>query len=95
VDLDLGFEEGRQFGRGMSGGQARDDQRREYDAGRGGYSALYRQKATQNDDEEEEEVEENEDERGGERKRGRGEDEEEEEDKNDQLLKQTKVNPDE
>ncbi|KXS09183.1 RNA-binding domain-containing protein [Gonapodya prolifera JEL478] len=37
TDLDLGFEEGRQFGRGKSGGQVRDEYRNDYDAGRGGY----------------------------------------------------------
>jgi len=30
ADLDIGFEEGRQFGRGTSGGQARYDRRREF-----------------------------------------------------------------
>ena len=37
VDLDAGFREGRQFGRGQSGGQVRDELRLDYDAGRGGY----------------------------------------------------------
>lgn len=36
-DLDPGFAEGRQFGRGKSGGQVRDEYREEYDAGRGGW----------------------------------------------------------
>ncbi|ORX58807.1 RNA-binding domain-containing protein [Hesseltinella vesiculosa] len=36
-DLDPGFREGRQFGRGRSGGQVRDEYRNEYDAGRGGW----------------------------------------------------------
>jgi len=35
-DLDLGYKEGRQFGRGKSGGQVRDEHRQDYDAGRGG-----------------------------------------------------------
>lgn len=37
--MDGGFKEGRQFGRGLSGGQVRDDRRSkdEYDPGRGGY----------------------------------------------------------
>ncbi|KAI8812048.1 cap-binding protein CBP20 [Cladochytrium replicatum] len=39
VDLDVGFEDGRQFGRGMSGGQVRDEFRTEFDAGRGGWGA--------------------------------------------------------
>jgi nuclear cap-binding protein subunit 2 len=37
VDLDPGFEEGRQYGRGVSGGQVRDEYRDDYDPGRGGY----------------------------------------------------------
>ncbi|KAI9799950.1 MAG: Nuclear cap-binding protein subunit 2 [Sarcosagium campestre] len=37
TDLDPGFQEGRQYGRGKSGGQVRDEYRDEYDAGRGGY----------------------------------------------------------
>ena len=38
-ELDGGFKEGRQFGRGSSGGQVRDDRRgvTDYDEGRGGY----------------------------------------------------------
>lgn len=39
VDLDAGFVEGRQFGRGKSGGQVRDEFRVDYDAGRGGWGA--------------------------------------------------------
>ncbi|KKF95672.1 Nuclear cap-binding protein subunit 2 [Ceratocystis fimbriata CBS 114723] len=35
-DLDPGFEEGRQFGRGKSGGQVRDEYRDDFDEGRGG-----------------------------------------------------------
>jgi nuclear cap-binding protein subunit 2 len=39
ADLDPGFEEGRQYGRSRhSGGQRRDDFRKEYDAGRGGWA---------------------------------------------------------
>lgn len=37
VDLDAGFIEGRQFGRGKSGGQVRDEFRVDYDPGRGGW----------------------------------------------------------
>lgn len=37
IDRDPGFVEGRQFGRGKSGGQRRDEFRDEFDAGRGGY----------------------------------------------------------
>ncbi|TMW68139.1 hypothetical protein Poli38472_007811 [Pythium oligandrum] len=38
-EMDGGFKEGRQFGRGASGGQVRDDRRSrdDYDPGRGGY----------------------------------------------------------
>ena len=35
IDLDPGYQEGRQFGRGKSGGQVRDEFRQEYDSGRG------------------------------------------------------------
>ncbi|KAF2104199.1 small subunit of nuclear cap-binding protein complex [Rhizodiscina lignyota] len=37
TDLDEGFAEGRQYGRGKSGGQVRDEYRQEFDPGRGGY----------------------------------------------------------
>lgn len=37
IDLDPGFEEGRQFGRGKSGGQVSDEMRFEFDASRGGF----------------------------------------------------------
>ncbi|EXJ54494.1 hypothetical protein A1O7_09834 [Cladophialophora yegresii CBS 114405] len=37
TDLDAGFQEGRQYGRGKSGGQVRDEYRDEFDPGRGGY----------------------------------------------------------
>lgn len=36
-DLDPGYKDGRQYGRGRSGGQVRDEYRQEYDAGRGGW----------------------------------------------------------
>lgn len=36
TDLDPGFEDGRQYGRGKSGGQVRDEYREDYDEGRGG-----------------------------------------------------------
>lgn len=36
-DLDDGFSEGRQYGRGKSGGQVRDEYREEFDPGRGGF----------------------------------------------------------
>lgn len=40
VDFDWGFQEGRQWGRGKSGGQVRDEYRTDYDPGRGGYGKL-------------------------------------------------------
>jgi len=42
-DLDLGYKEGRQFGRGKSGGQVRDEHRQDYDPGRGGWGAQAQQ----------------------------------------------------
>ncbi|KAK5134218.1 Nuclear cap-binding protein subunit 2 [Meristemomyces frigidus] len=42
-DLDEGFVEGRQYGRGKSGGQVRDEYREEFDPGRGGYGKGYRE----------------------------------------------------
>ena len=41
-DLDPGFEDGRQFGRGKSGGQVRDEYRQDYDTGRGGWGVRMR-----------------------------------------------------
>jgi len=38
-DLDTGYIEGRQYGRGKSGGQVRDEHRQDYDPGRGGWGA--------------------------------------------------------
>ncbi|TRM61863.1 hypothetical protein BD626DRAFT_500779 [Schizophyllum amplum] len=43
-DLDLGYKEGRQFGRGKSGGQVRDEYRQDYDPGRGGWGAQARRR---------------------------------------------------
>eukprot|EP00270_Netrium_digitus_P021947 TRINITY_DN9650_c0_g2_i1.p1 TRINITY_DN9650_c0_g2~~TRINITY_DN9650_c0_g2_i1.p1 ORF type:complete len:287 (-),score=74.75 TRINITY_DN9650_c0_g2_i1:103-963(-) len=40
VDFDWGYEDGRQWGRGRSGGQVRDEYRTDYDPGRGGYGKL-------------------------------------------------------
>jgi len=45
TDLDAGFIEGRQYGRGKSGGQVRDEYRADYDMGRGGYGKIIQQKA--------------------------------------------------
>ena len=55
MDFDWGFQEGRQFGRGKSGGQVRDEYRTTYDEGRGGYGKLLKTEldALQNEDEEE------------------------------------------
>eukprot|EP01137_Pigoraptor_chileana_P000658 Opistho-2@37160 len=41
TDWDAGFVEGRQFGRGRSGGQVRDEFRSEFDEGRGGFGRSY------------------------------------------------------
>lgn len=43
TDLDPGFEEGRQYGRGKSGGQVRDEYRDDYDEGRGGLGRALQQ----------------------------------------------------
>ncbi|XP_029463105.1 nuclear cap-binding protein subunit 2-like isoform X1 [Rhinatrema bivittatum] len=40
TDWDAGFKEGRQFGRGKTGGQVRDEYRTDYDAGRGGFGKI-------------------------------------------------------
>lgn len=40
TDLDPGFKEGRQYGRGKSGGQVRDEFRTEFDPGRGGWGHM-------------------------------------------------------
>ncbi|XP_014280733.1 nuclear cap-binding protein subunit 2 [Halyomorpha halys] len=49
TDWDAGFVEGRQFGRGRSGGQVRDEFRRDYDAGRGGYGKMVQEVSTKAD----------------------------------------------
>ncbi|KAF2485133.1 hypothetical protein BDY17DRAFT_277370 [Neohortaea acidophila] len=43
TDLDEGFAEGRQYGRGKSGGQVRDEYREEFDPGRGGFGKRYQE----------------------------------------------------
>jgi len=40
IDFDWGFQKGREFGRGRSGGQVRDEYRTNFDSGRGGYGQL-------------------------------------------------------
>eukprot|EP00871_Galdieria_phlegrea_P005048 jgi/Galph1/5544/GphlegSOOS_G4167.1 len=42
ADWDYGFESGRQFGRGRSGGQVRDEHREGFDPGRGGYGRQHK-----------------------------------------------------
>ena len=44
TDWDAGFIEGRQYGRGKSGGQVRDEYRTDFDSGRGGYGKIVQQK---------------------------------------------------
>ena len=44
TDWDAGFKEGRQYGRGKSGGQVRDEYRTDYDIGRGGYGKIVNQR---------------------------------------------------
>lgn len=46
-DLDEGFTEGRQYGRGKSGGQVRDEYREEFDPGRGGFGKRVREEREQ------------------------------------------------
>jgi len=46
VDFDWGFKEGRQFGRGKSGGQIRDEYRVGFDSERGGYGEIVKQQLT-------------------------------------------------
>jgi len=47
TDWDAGFIEGRQYGRGKSGGQVRDEYRTDFDNGRGGYGKIVQQKLEQ------------------------------------------------
>ncbi|KAF8251355.1 RNA-binding domain-containing protein [Wilcoxina mikolae CBS 423.85] len=48
TDLDPGFKEGRQYGRGPTGGQVRDYYREDYDPGRGGYGGREQRVAGRN-----------------------------------------------
>ncbi|XP_077294144.1 cap binding protein 20 [Arctopsyche grandis] len=48
TDWDAGFIEGRQYGRGKTGGQVRDEYRMDYDGGRGGYGKIIAQKVAPN-----------------------------------------------
>ncbi|EFX03004.1 small subunit of nuclear cap-binding protein complex [Grosmannia clavigera kw1407] len=72
TDLDPGFEEGRQYGRGRSGGQVRDEYRDDYDEGRGGLGrALQAEQRAEREREQERENERRErDQRERERERG-------------------------
>lgn len=40
ADLDPGYKEGRQYGRGKTGGQVRDEYREDFDSGRGGWGHM-------------------------------------------------------
>ncbi|CAK7220329.1 nuclear cap binding complex subunit [Sporothrix bragantina] len=58
TDLDPGFQEGRQYGRGKSGGQVRDEYRDDFDEGRGGLGRalqLERERAQEREQERERE----------------------------------------
>ncbi len=44
ADWDAGFVEGRQYGRGKTGGQVRDEYRTDYDPGRGGFGKIVQQR---------------------------------------------------
>ncbi|XP_023726782.1 nuclear cap-binding protein subunit 2 isoform X2 [Cryptotermes secundus] len=46
TDWDAGFVEGRQYGRGKTGGQVRDEYRTDFDGGRGGYGKIIQQKVS-------------------------------------------------
>jgi len=43
-DWDAGFVDGRQYGRGRSGGQIRDEYRKDFDEGRGGWGRMIQQR---------------------------------------------------
>lgn len=49
IDLDCGYADGRQFGRGKSGGQVRDEFRDDYDEARGGHGMRQRGQAYDQD----------------------------------------------
>jgi len=49
TDLDPGFKEGRQYGRGRSGGQVRDEYRKDYDPSRGGWGKIKQQEGGRDD----------------------------------------------
>lgn len=50
TDWDAGFKEGRQFGRGKSGGQVRDEYRTDFDEARGGYGKMMAHKIRRTSD---------------------------------------------
>uniref|UniRef100_T1JFI2 Nuclear cap-binding protein subunit 2 n=1 Tax=Strigamia maritima TaxID=126957 RepID=T1JFI2_STRMM len=45
TDCDAGFIEGRQFGRGKTGGQVRDEYRTDFDSDRGGFGKIVQNKS--------------------------------------------------
>ncbi|KAJ4459603.1 putative Nuclear cap-binding protein subunit 2 [Paratrimastix pyriformis] len=49
VDIDAGFTPDRQYGRGRTGGQVRDDMRTDYDPARGGFGGLDQKGGPTND----------------------------------------------
>jgi len=49
-DWDAGFKEGRQYGRGKTGGQVRDEYRSDYDEARGGYGKMLANKIRRSSD---------------------------------------------
>jgi nuclear cap-binding protein subunit 2 len=62
TDMDPGFEEGRQYGRGKSGGQVRDEYREDYDEGRGGHGrALHNSERLKDAEKRDERVDRNDD----------------------------------
>ncbi|XP_001600470.2 nuclear cap-binding protein subunit 2-like [Nasonia vitripennis] len=44
IDWDAGFVDGRQYGRGQTGGQFRDEYRTDFDSGRGGFGKVIQKK---------------------------------------------------
>ncbi|GFR96400.1 nuclear cap-binding protein subunit 2 [Elysia marginata] len=50
TDWDAGFKEGRQYGRGKTGGQVRDEYRTDFDDARGGYGKMLANKIRRSSD---------------------------------------------
>ncbi len=74
TDLDPGFEEGRQYGRGKSGGQVRDEYRDDYDEGRGGLGRAHQMEQERERERRDQRERERERDRNRERDRGGGRD---------------------